>query len=278
MRGKTISIYIQDKENPKSIKICDIKSSIAKAIFIPRNQLQQAFEYNKKELQNPGIYFLFGEDDNEDIRAYIGEAEILIDRIKQHNQSKDFWNSAICFISEKGNINKAHIKYLENFAYNEAKRINKCILENSTNPTQSSLEKQDEDFILDFFDDLKIIISVLGYPIFDENQKNQKNILYCRGKLAEAFGEYVEDGFIVFRGSKSNIEETKSLSKAIRNMRINLLQKNIIKKEGNVFIFQNDYKFNSLSTASDVILGRSSNGWMKWKNKEGITIDKIIRK
>jgi len=38
MRGRTISIFIPDS-NPRSVKICDIKDSIVKAIFIPRNKV-----------------------------------------------------------------------------------------------------------------------------------------------------------------------------------------------------------------------------------------------
>jgi hypothetical protein len=65
-------------------------------------------------------------------------------------------------MSEKLNsLNKAHIKYLENYCCTEAKRINRCILVNGTNPTQSRLKESEQDFALSFFDDLKIIIATL---------------------------------------------------------------------------------------------------------------------
>ena len=85
-RGKTIQIYLPDG-NPRSVKIAEITTSIGKAIFIPRSKIN---EYsNRPELQGVGIYFLFGEN-NElgQPRVYIGEAEKLITRIKQHNSSK----------------------------------------------------------------------------------------------------------------------------------------------------------------------------------------------
>ena len=220
MRGKTISIYIPDA-NPRGIKICDIKDRIVKAIFIPRNKLIEATK--RKELQYPGIYFLIGEP-NEIGKSsvYIGEAEVLLTRLKQHNATnatKDFWNTAICFVSEKQNINKAHIKYLENYACNQAKKINKCELQNSTNPTQSSLTEEDEDFVLGFFDELKLLIATLGYPIFEETKKDKSKIFICKGKDAYATGEYTEDGFLVFKDSKSNLVETKSLAPGLKNLR-----------------------------------------------------------
>ncbi len=276
MRGRTISIYIPDA-NPRSIKICEITNGIVKALSIPRNKLAEASK--RGELKDPGIYFLIGEKNEVGKhKIYIGEAEVLLKRVKQHNASKEFWNSVICFVSEKKNINKAHIKYLENFACNEAKRINKCELENNTNPTQSSLTEQDEDFVLSFFDDLKLLISTLGFPIFEESQKDKSNIFYCKGKDASATGEYSEDGFTVFKGSKSNLEESKTAGSWVTGMRDDLKQKNVLKQEGNVLTFTDDYTFSSPSASAAVVLARRANGWTEWKDKNGKTMDELIRK
>jgi len=275
MRGKTISIYIPDA-NPRSIRICEINSSIVKALFIPRNKLAEAS--NREELKEPGIYFLIGEKNEVGKpKIYIGEAEVLLKRIKQHNTSKDFWNSVICFVSEKKNINKAHIKYLENYACNEARRVNKCELENNTNPTQSSLTEQDEDFVLSFFDDLKLLIATLGFPIFEESKKDKSNIFYCKGKDASATGEYNEDGFVVFKGSKSNLKESKTAGSWVVGMRKDLIEKNILKLEGDVYVFTEDYTFSSPSAAAVVVLARRANGWTEWKDKDGKTMDEKIR-
>ena len=276
MRGRTISIYMPDA-NPRGIKICDTKDGIVKAIFIPRNKLADAVK--RQELQDPGIYFLMGEP-NEigKPRIYIGEAEVLITRIKQHNTSKDFWNSVICFVSEKKNINKAHIKYLENYSCSQAKKINKCELENNTNPTQSSLTEQDQDFVMSFFDDLKILIATLGFPIFEESKKDQSKIYICKGKDAYATGEYTEDGFLVFKNSKANLEESKTAGTWVTGMRKNLIEKGILKQDGSVLIFTEDYLFNSPSASAAVILARRANGWTEWKDKNGKTMDEKIRK
>lgn len=276
MRGKTISIYIPDA-NPRSIKICDIKDRIVKAIFIPRNKLTEATK--RKELQDPGIYFLIGEP-NEIGKSsvYIGEAEVLLTRLKQHNATKDFWNTAICFVSEKHNINKAHIKYLENYACSQAKKINKCELENSINPTQSSLTEEDVDFVLSFFDDLKLLIATLGYPIFEETKKDKSKIFICKGKDAQATGEYTEDGLVVFKGSKTNLTESKTAGSWVINMRKSLIEKGILKQEGSVLVFTEDYSFKSPSASAAVILARRANGWIEWKDKNGKTMDKKIRK
>ena len=35
--------------------------------------------------------------------------------------------------------------------------------------------------------------------------------------------------------------------------------------------------FGSPSTAAATVLGRRANGWMEWKNKEGVNIDQLFR-
>lgn len=277
MRGRTISIFIPDG-NPRSIKICDIKDSIVKAIFVPRNKID---EINKRtDIQEPGLYFLFGsEDEIGKPRVYIGEAENLLTRLKQHNAGKDFWNTAICFVSEKCNINKAHVKYLESHSCGQAKQIGKCTLENTTSPTQSALTEQDVDFVLSFFDDLKILLATLGFPIFEESKKEKQNTIFCKGKDASAVGEYAEDGLTVFMDSKAQPDETFTISSSAHQMRDALLTNGILMAENGVLVFTENYTFNSPSTAAAVVLGRSANGWIEWKDKNGLTLtDKYRQK
>lgn len=42
------------------------------------------------------------------------------------------------------------------------------------------------------------------------------------------------------------------------------------------YLLKMDYVFKSPSTASSVVLGRSSNGWLDWKNKEGKSLDDVF--
>ena len=275
MRGKTISIYIPDGD-ARSLKICDLKNSIVKSIFVPRNKLKDA--NNISELQDPGIYFLFGEDEiSGKIKVYIVEADPILKRFKQHNKSKEFWTKAICFMSEKKNLNKAHIKFLENYCCNKLTNSSKCILSNSTNPTRSTITASDKDFVLSFFDDLKILISALGFPIFDQVKEVSKNILICKGKDAVAKGVYSPDGLTVLKGSKCNLTESPTAGAWVINMRQKLKDSNVLKKSGKVYEFIEDYMFNSPSAAAVTVLARRANGWTEWKDSKGNTLDKRVR-
>jgi len=275
-RGRTILIYLPDG-NPRGLKECEIQDSIVKSFFIPRAKLQDV--YDKKEVTQPGVYFLFGEvDEVGKHELYIGEAEDILKRLKEHNANKDFWNNCVCFISEKKNINKAHIKFLENYCYERASKLNKVKLLNSNIPTKPSLTNKDESFVLSFFDDLKLLLSTLGFPIFEESKKDKKNLWFCKGKDASATGEYSEEGLTVFKGSKSNLKAARTAGDWLIRMREKLKEKGILVQEGEVLVFREDYIFSSPSTAAGVVLARRANGWTEWKDKGKKTMDEKLRK
>jgi hypothetical protein len=277
-RGKSISIYLPDG-NPKSIKICEMPTSIAKAVLIPRNKLKEASNYIS--LSKVGVYFLVSEKDEMDLtKVYIGEAEDLSKRLKQHdNQNEEYWNFAIAFLSTKDNLNKAHVKFLENYCYSQAKDYGRCYIQNSVIPTQSTILNQEKDFLLDFFDEIRILLGTLGYPILEEPEKKANlDVFYCKGKDAYATGWFSEEGFVIEKNSKSNLTESPSAGDWIINMRQNLIASGALIQEGNTLKVTNNLEFGSPSAAAGVVLARRANGWTEWKNKEGKTIDEIKRK
>jgi len=276
-RPKTIQIFLPDG-SPRSIKIASITTAIAEAILIPRNKLKEAS--SRKELENPGIYFLFGEVDDIGKRDVYIEAENCCKRLIQHNNSdKEFWTTAISFISKIDNLNKAHIKYLEYYCCKKAKEINRCYLTNTTAPKKNKISENDEADLMDFFDTLKILVGTLGFHIFEGLRvENRKDILICKGKDALAEGQYTDEGLIVFKGSKCNLKESQPNDAWLVKVRKKLIDKHLLALQENVYVFQEDYLFSSPSAAAAVVLARRANGWTEWKDKSGKTLDELKRK
>jgi hypothetical protein len=137
-----------------------------------------------------------------------------------------------------------------------------------------------EHDLLDNFETIKILLATLGYPLFEDLRKanSDKEVLYCKGKEASAQGDMVDDGFIVYKGSKANKEETATAGIWVTGNRKKLIDSKILVEEGGVLVFSEDYIFGSPSTAAATVLGRRANGWTEWKNKEGKTIDELFRK
>jgi len=100
-----------------------------------------------------------------------------------------------------------------------------------------------------------------------ENIYNQNQRLICTGKDAIAYGQNIQKGFIVFKDSTCNIEETNSLQMRYRILRKELISTGILIKDGNVYRFIRNHIFNSLSEAACVVLARSANGKTEWRRK-----------
>ncbi len=276
--GKTIQIYMPDG-SPTSIKIAEVTTRIVQLILIPRNKLSELGQ--REEVKNVGIYFLFGKSDADGKDSvYIGEAENCFERLKQHNRdsNKDFWNVAIVAVSKTGSFTKSHVKYLESFCYKEASAIGRYKLENGNIPTQSSLPEPMIADLMDNFETMKTLLSALGFPIFEKvATEERKEIFYCKGKDANAIGEYTNEGFVVFKDSKCNLIETATAGKWVENMRRDLLESGVLVNDDQVLRFVENYIFGSPSAAAATVLARSANGWTEWKDENGITLDQLKR-
>jgi hypothetical protein len=275
---KTITILLVDG-SPSGIKTAEIGNSINKAIVVPRSLIKEAAQ--RDELNGVGIYFLIGNNNETDLPdVYIGEAENVYDRIKQHN-TKDFWNLAICFISKDQSLTKAHVKYLENFCYELADKIKRCSLLNSSLPAKAKLPETAIADAQDFFKNLKILISTLGYPIFDETSEassGKKNLYYCKGPDANAVGEYTPEGFVVYKDSLARSKFTKTAGTWVEGMTSSLIEKGILSKENQESLkFTANFVFKSPSAAAATVLARRANGWIEWKDEKGNTLDKNER-
>jgi len=262
------------------VKIAEITNRVVKAILIPRNKLE--YIATRNELNNVGIYFLFGESaDKAKPIVYIGEAEDCLDRLKQHNRTKEFWNYAVAMVSKINAFTKSHAKYLEHVAIDQAKDSNRYETENQTAPGKPFVTESMEADLLDSFDTIKILLSTLGFPVYDKVGKElitSKELLILNGRNVKAEGDLIDDGFVVFKGSQAKKETVPSCHEYLINLRLKLLKDQIMIEKNENYEFAQDYVFNSPSTAGGVVLGRSTNGWTKWKNKSGKTLDELKRK
>jgi len=277
MRGKTIQVFLTDG-SPRGIKLAEITSNIEQAIFIPRSKINEAA--NRTEVSRPGIYFLFSKNgENSKPIVYIGQSRNCLERIKTHDQKKDFWNYAVLIISKTESFTQTHIEYLEELAITKATKANRYKLDNAVSPRKFKLPETLEADLLDNFDTIKILLSTLGFPLFDIiDKENSKELVYCKAKNASAEGEYKEDGFVVYKGSTANIELAPASNSTIRNLRNKLIDSKTITQKGDLFEFQENYIFSSPSAAAAQVQGRNSNGWIEWKDSSGITLDELKRK
>jgi hypothetical protein len=245
------------------------------AILIPRQQLAEAVK--REELNGVGVYMLFGQSDAKP-QLYIGETENCLNRLKEHHVKKEFWTTALVFVSKTHYFTKTHIKFLEWYCCDIAKKANRYLLDNSNTPSKPHISESAQADLLDNFATMQMLASTLGYTVFDEIKKpTPKAIIICKGKDAYAEGEYTEQGLVVFTNSTCNLVHTNTAGAWVIGIRDQLQQKGILQLRENVLVFKEDYVFTSPSTAAGVVLARNANGWREWKFKDGRTLDEVKR-
>ena len=127
MTSATIKLFLPYGD-AKRLRVGEVSNWTGKALAAPRTELDDLLF--REEAESAGIYFLFGSDpESGDALAYVGEAEVIRDRLRQH-KAKDFWNALVVFVSKDENLTKAHIRYLENRLLQEAKESSKINLNN----------------------------------------------------------------------------------------------------------------------------------------------------
>jgi len=134
--------------------------------------------------------------------------------------------------------------------------------------------------LMDNYETIKVLLSTLGYPVLEKVQKTTKpsDLLYIQGRGIKAEGQYLDDGFIVFKGSQCVKDTVPSVNPVTIKARTRIIEEGIIELQGDVYIFIKDYIFSSPSMSGSVVLGRSTNGWTKWKDINGKTLDELKRK
>lgn len=274
----TIKLYLP-RGDAKSLRTAEIINWTGFAIAAPRTELDELLK--RDELGKTGVYILIGTDPISGVpRAYIGEAEVIRDRLKQH-KSKEFWISAIVFVSKDDNLTKAHVKYLESRLLSDATNISRFALEQNQ-ASGSRLPESDRADMEVFLSRIRQLLPVLGsdllIPIAQPTTTPQPGgVLFCQVKGAKAKGQRTPDGFVVFRDSTAVLEERPSAESYpyISTKRKQLIADGTLIQKNGVLAFTKDAEFSSPSAAAVVIHGGSANGLAAWKTLTGISLKQL---
>jgi len=257
----SIKVFFADGE-PRGLRLVEKSGWNGFGAVCPRQRFGEV--KNRREFGGPGVYLLLGDDAGQNLPdVYIGEADPLVDRIKQHVQNKDFWERFVVFSDRGQALNKAHIQYLEHRMIQAAGEAKRCNLLNGNTPTAPSLSESDRADCELFLDEVFSISSALGITVFEkpEIKTSQQLLLFLKYKEIEAKGYETADGFVVLKGSEVFPETTPSAPSSLIQLRSELLAKGVLgKNEKGSLAFLQDYEFGSPSTAAGIIRDASSNG------------------
>ena len=279
MTSATIKLFLP-RGDAKSLRTAEISNWTGKAVAAPRTELDDLLA--REELEKAGVYILIGSDPlTNAARAYIGEAEVIRERLKQH-KTKEFWVSAIVFVSKDENLTKAHVRYIESRLLAEAAKIGRFTLEQNQ-AGGSRLPESDREDMEVFLSRIRQLLPVLGSdilaPIAQPAAKTQPGgVLWCRNKGAEARGQRTPNGFVVFQDSTAVLEDRPSALQRhpfVVALRKQLLADGALAQQDGFLRFKKDTEFTSPSTAAAVVHGGGANGLAEWKTKDGTTLKEL---
>lgn len=226
-KAKEISMFMIDGEPSSRIK-CTMKNRLSVIYKIPRLMLENCKEGNGdivKHLKQTGIYFLIGENaETGNKTIYIGQAGIrkngkgLYCRLNEHikKEKENYWsdwNEIIAFTTQNDSFGPTEISYLENKFTKLAKDACRYDVQNGNEPNQGNITEEKESELQDFIDDACVMISILGYKVFEPliKQKianNSKKIedmpLFTFQGKYKAYGVFTNEGFVLLKGSEIN--------------------------------------------------------------------------
>lgn len=285
--GRTIRIYLKNG-SVTGIRHTEIVNWTGQAIFIPRSLVKEKELEEWDESKRPGIYFLFGIDENSIDRkaVYIGESENILSRLDEHLAKKEFWNEAVFFTSKDDNLTKSHIKYLESRLIEMSKNAQRYTILNGNDGTRSLLPRSDKDSMEEFISNIRILLGTMGHKVLEPIMISQdkqishpteerKDIeLTLKAKLsAEAI--YTDEGIVVKKGSEANKSTQPSLSNGYKTLKETLVSEGILKeKTADLYEFTDNYLFKSSSQAAAIIAGYSISGPQSWSHN-GKTLKEI---
>lgn len=274
-RGYSVRLFLPSGE-PEGLRLIEKSNWTGLGLVFPRARFTEVRQ--RSELKRAGVYVLWGPGEEGGLpRVYVGEGDAVLPRLEQHAKQKDFWTHAVIFTSKDQNLNKAHVQYLEARLVAMAIEAKRAELDNGNVPQMPALSEADAADAEGFLVDLLLCLPLVGVTVFERAKANptKSRELFLSAKGIKACGVDGADGFVVRAGSQAVKAEAPSIHSYLSHLRQSLLAQGVLVPDATGYRLTQDYAFNSPSTAAGVLLGRSANGRIEWKDANGRTLKDI---
>jgi hypothetical protein len=281
MTSATIKLFLPHGD-AKRLRVGEVSNWTGKALAAPRTELDDLLA--REELESAGVYFLLGTNpETGNLQAYIGEAEVIRDRLKQHKaKALEFWTSIVVFVSKDENLTKAHVRFLENRLWQESKIAGRYELEN-INGSNPKLPESDREDMEVYLSRIRQVLPVLGSDLLSPIAGSAKPTkaqptLVCKIKNAIARGRRTEEGFVVFKDSTAVLTlrpSAESQHPFVVALRKKLVQVGTLVEKDGLYAFTQDAEFSSPSAAAAVVHGGGANGLTAWRDENGKSIKEL---
>lgn len=277
-QGRSLELFFVDGK-PDGMLTAEVFNWTGHVLIAPRTQIHEALK--RKEAGHTGIYILHGDKEGAPL-AYIGEAEVLHQRIRSHVKNKDWWDTAVLVTSTADNLNKAHVKFLEARLLEKARSSQSVSLENEASPSAPGLSEAAVANMEVFLDYLYMVLPAVRVDMFMSNMRSEDFArdrqhhasdpifeLVVKKHGLRATAALIGGEFVVQQGSmaRSRWSGSHNWDATYKQLHEKLIDLGILEKQDRQRVFTQSYAFSSPSAAAAVVTGRPANGRREWKLK-----------
>jgi hypothetical protein len=185
----------------------------------------------------------------------------------KHSKKKEFWERALVLISRTNSLTQTHALFLEWHCLQATRKAAPYADENGNSGTKPHTPAPLEADCLEIFETGKILLSTLGFPLFDPvgkaaSEPQDDELFFCKASGTNGRGLYTQEGFVVLKGSIGRAESVPSfVSTTWHAQRHGMIEAGFLKAQNGKLVFTKDHLFKSPSMAAAFLMGRSANGW-----------------
>jgi len=271
-------------------RIIDMGSTRTCQLYvIPRKQL--GLINKEKLLHQYCFYLLIGQTTDGKPKAYIGQSNDFHHRVKDHQTKKDFWDTALVFVSKANEIYASEVFFLEYLGITKAMECGRYSLdENKQIPQKPSIAPDKENDMELFFDEIQFLTHFYGCMIFEKPsaQNAEAKEYYHDFKLTrvkngiDATLRYYPAGkrYVLLSGSRVTAISGKSSPKSITLIRNNVFSsKSKAVRKDDIYTLLQDVELpvTSPSAAASFCTATSMQGTTAWIDNEGKTFQNVFQ-
>lgn len=194
-----LTVYTELLDNSlEGARIIDMGTQRSCACFVmPKDKVAEVGA-KQKWVKQHSFYILLGTHPTTGKPiGYIGETNDFTHRVIDHKQKKEYWDTALVFISKSNEIYKSEVKYLEYLGLKTANEAGSYEIDNTKKVEKETLSPHKENEMNSFFEDIMFLTRFYGCRILDTPKPSlQSDGVYtlpkedqCNGKTALLYGE-----------------------------------------------------------------------------------------
>jgi len=160
---KSIQLLLNDGTMNGVINIVDSAWNLGEMYVSPRDAVKEL-----ESIAKYGVYLLLS-----DQRVYVGQAQDLEKRIRQHLSSKDWWKRVVFLTTKDDSLTRTDIDYLESVLISKAEKAKSLDSDNKNKGNNPKVDKFRKVSLDQYLDEALFLLEFIGITIFTNANKRE---------------------------------------------------------------------------------------------------------